>query len=1310
MKACRLKRGSGVALLLMKGYIVCITLLYIFIFRSASCGIFSHLSNTSSSSIASPIQLDLESTSGSVQKIEDELTVNESSNVLSPDFSSNKGDYVSNSDKDLSQDIAILDSGSSRRNFLGLVLDSGHSLVHQSAALKLIIVLTILAVLDLFLIILAHYSHYVKAFLFFKLSSHRPGSKKHLEFIVRRATHMLVSSKHAKASRLVELNKSSYMINFVYHDDNWIFNSSNGLFEPLGHFELSNYKCWNGLINIKDYMLPNTLGEIYEMAENILNNKSLSNTTKRRSIEESCYPKAKAEFNVNVDVLVDINRSKYGQNDYQIPKRDFFQMLLKAVLSPFFITQIFSVVLWMLDDYWYYGLLSLFGIFSIEIQMILKRIREYDRINSMRLNPLSVYVYRNLSWTLISSLDLLPGDIYILPFKSNSLRANAVSKMSRIVPYMEAPPLIVPADTLLLQGYAICDESILTGESIPQIKVALPEDESPYISDSKFFMDNLNKQHMLYAGTRVVLVKCDQKSFKKRKTPILGCVGVVTKTGFYTCQGKLVKSLLHTGDNIEPGTVNTWLFIGLLLIAAIVACWTVVDHYTSPRYKGVASVYKLVLMCSHIITYVIPAEFPITLSLSVTISIAQLYRLGIYCSEPSRLPFGGSIDICSFDKTGTLTSDQMRLLGIFGLEERDARIKEDEMLNCLDSSYVLGPRLPFITAAVIGGCNSLVKVNDGIVGDPMEKEAFNALNWNIVSQDNVELEIGGKHERLSIIKRFPFASHLQRMTCVVHHSGYGQEWSTEGRHSAAPASAPSQGYLVLTKGSPEVIKEMLNVCPPTYVESFKYFTRRGYRVLAMAAKWLPNQSLPSEESNQREILESKLDFAGFLVMECPMKPSSKVAMEILRASSHRLIMITGDNPLTACHVAAQSKLVVFQGVEPGLVDFAILQSTEPLEWTRRDGSFIQRFEDSDIGRLAQKYVLCVLGAALQSVIKQFPYHTIDLIKYSTIFARFSPQQKAFCISTLKRLSHTVLMCGDGTNDMAALKAAHIGVSLFGRECSSSFPSSDALCDDFSISTMQDFDEMPQIKLGEASIASPFTYIGNDVRCIPLLISSGRCALSTANMLYKLMAINSLMTAISVSILAIDGVQFGDIQSAITSFFYTYMVVIVSKAPAAKKLGQRRPEHSIFTPFNLITLCLQILVHWGILFRVWDMAKLCRDPSYVPDLDAPFEANVVNTSIYYISFAMNISMFVCNYQGHPFIQPLLYNKTLYLSLSSGFAFLTVLIFEIIPPINDWLSLVRLSRFGLVWNVFSLSILDIALPAAVCWIIKLLYYNV
>jgi cation-transporting ATPase 13A1 len=77
--------------------------------------------------------------------------------------------------------------------------------------------------------------------------------------------------------------------------------------------------------------------------------------------------------------------------------------------------------------------------------------------------------------------------------------------------------------------------------------------------------------------------------------------------------------------------------------------------------------------------------------------------------------------------------------------------------------------------------------------------------------------------------------------------------------------------------------------------------------------------------------------------------------------------------------------------------------------------------------LFDKYDICVTGAAM----KQYESRPgwLDLVQNTWVYARVSPAQKEFILTTLKTLGYITLMAGDGTNDVGALKQAHIGVAL-----------------------------------------------------------------------------------------------------------------------------------------------------------------------------------------------------------------------------------------------------------------------------------------
>ncbi len=138
-------------------------------------------------------------------------------------------------------------------------------------------------------------------------------------------------------------------------------------------------------------------------------------------------------------------------------------------------------------------------------------------------------------------------------------------------------------------------------------------------------------------------------------------------------------------------------------------------------------------------------------------------------------------------------------------------------------------------------------------------------------------------------------------------------------------------------------------------------------------------------------------------------------------------MITGDNPLTAVHVARDVEIVDR--------DVMILDLREG---ATRDDDLVWRSVDEttiiDVDPKAPfdreifaKYDICITGAALKLYEHQASW--LDLIQYTWVYSRVSPVQKEFILSTLRNLGYTTLMAGDGTNDVGALKQAHVGVAL-----------------------------------------------------------------------------------------------------------------------------------------------------------------------------------------------------------------------------------------------------------------------------------------
>ena len=139
-------------------------------------------------------------------------------------------------------------------------------------------------------------------------------------------------------------------------------------------------------------------------------------------------------------------------------------------------------------------------------------------------------------------------------------------------------------------------------------------------------------------------------------------------------------------------------------------------------------------------------------------------------------------------------------------------------------------------------------------------------------------------------------------------------------------------------------------------------------------------------------------------------------------------MITGDNPLTAVHVATDVEIVDRDALILDLKE----NPAHPgdLEWRTVDETkFIPVNPDEPLDlTLFDRYDICITGAALKQY-ETRPEAWNHLVQNTWVYARVSPSQKEFILTSLKSLGYTTLMAGDGTNDVGALKQAHIGVAL-----------------------------------------------------------------------------------------------------------------------------------------------------------------------------------------------------------------------------------------------------------------------------------------
>lgn len=935
----------------------------------------------------------------------------------------------------------------------------------------------------------------------------------------------------------------------------------------------------------------------------------------------------------------------FGKNTFDIPVPTFTELFKEHAVAPFFVFQIFCVGLWLLDEYWYYSLFTLFMLVVFESTVVWQRQRTMTEFRGMSIKPYDIYVYREKKWVEIQSDGLLPGDL------ASVGRTKEDSG--------------VACDMLLVEGSAIVNEAMLSGESTPVLKDSVQLRPG----DARIEPEGLDKNAFLYGGTKVLQVTHGIASEDSDyvppplssgvpSPPDKGAMAIVVKTGFETSQGSLLRTMIYSTERVSANNVEALLFILFLCVFAIAASWYVwTEGVAKDRKRS-----KLLLDCVLIVTSVVPPELPMELSLAVNTSLAALSKYAIFCTEPFRIPFAGRVDIACFDKTGTLTGEDLVVDGIAGLglgKESDAKVEADGAQSSLVPIVETGVE----TTLVLATAHALVKLEDGdTVGEPMEKATLTSLGWTLGRNDTLTSKVAaaakgygyasGYADMVQIKRRFQFSSALKRQSTVA-------TVVTTNRDSGKKVRSTFAGV----KGAPETIRNMLVDVPDKYEETFKFFSRNGARVLALAYKYISNgDEIGQKRVNdlKREDVECELHFAGFLVLQCPLKDDAIKAVRMLNESSHRVVMITGDNPLTAVHVARKVEIVDREVLILDAPEHD--DSGKNLVWRSIDDKIsipVDPDQSLDAEILKTKD-LCVTGYGLTKLTGKPAF--ASLLRHAWVYARVSPKQKEQILLGLKDAGYTTLMCGDGTNDVGALKQAHIGVALLNgtqddlnkiaqrfretkmkevyekqiglmqrfnqppppvpvhiahlyppgptnphyekaiereaqgkKNASSLIPAANgkpngqpaptpaantqalekapqspqdekkqkaqnaasAMAEKLSVSMLEDAmndDEPPTIKLGDASVAAPFTSKLANVIAVPNIIRQGRCTLVATIQMYKILALNCLISAYSLSVLYLDGIKFGDGQVTISGMLMSVCFLSISRAKVCQGLS------------------------------------------------------------------------------------------------------------------------------------------------------------
>ncbi|ESO89930.1 hypothetical protein LOTGIDRAFT_218380 [Lottia gigantea] len=666
----------------------------------------------------------------------------------------------------------------------------------------------------------------------------------------------------------------------------------------------------------------------------------------------------------------------HGPNVIDIKVKSYWRLFIEEVLNPFYIFQIASIILWAIDEYYYYaGCIFFISLVSISISLYETRKQSVtlrDMVSTV-VDKISVCRGDN-EYEEIPSSQLVPGDVIVIPVHG----------------------CVLTCDAVLIAGTCIVNESMLTGESVPVTKTSLTHQD-----DLEIYSPQNHKRHTLFAGTHIIQTRYYGHAKVK---------AVVVRTGYNTAKGELVRAILFPKPLGFKFYQDAMRFI--LFLAVVASCGMVYSLVMLIR-DGV-STGQIVLRVLDIITIVIPPALPAAMTVGTVYAQSRLKKKGIFCISPPRINFCGRINAFCFDKTGTLTEDGLDMWGVVPAFSSSFYSPERNV-----HEMSMGP-----TLICMATCHSLTIIDGELTGDPLDLIMFNSINWileepgeDTSKYDTIMPTIVKPCHRnhfsdevVGIIRQFTFSSSMQRMSVVTR--------------------SMSNNYMeVYCKGAPEIVASLCK--PSTVPENFQHilhkYTVQGFRVIALAYKTLePRINWHQVQRVSRDKIEKELIFLGLMVLQNQLKPQTTSVIKTLKKADIRPVMVTGDMIQTAISVARncnmvgqRDEVVIVKAVRPSkdtgaYIEWVNAELVAPEETFDPDSS--DSYQPISLGEVDSKIHLAITGESFSVITHHFPHLLPKICTKGTIFARMAPDQKYQLVETLQKLDYIVGMCGDGAND------------------------------------------------------------------------------------------------------------------------------------------------------------------------------------------------------------------------------------------------------------------------------------------------------
>ncbi|MBN2087903.1 cation-transporting P-type ATPase [Candidatus Peregrinibacteria bacterium] len=545
----------------------------------------------------------------------------------------------------------------------------------------------------------------------------------------------------------------------------------------------------------------------------------------------------------------------------------------------------------------------------------------------------------------ISQSDLVPGDLV----------------------YLEEGDAI-PADIRLTATTNFStNDFILTGESVPQEKFA------ELIINNETTLTN--QDNLVFMGITVAKGNA---------------YGIVYDTGMNTAIGRIAKTSESIEHDLSPlqKEINI-LAKSLTKIAGVIALGLFVINFFLNYGNGEnlkAAIEVSILFAIGVAAACVPQGLPAQISVALSLGVGRLAKKKAIVKKLSSVETLGSTTVICSDKTGTITKNEMTIVSCFsqgrvfevtgdGYSPKGDVLEDGKKI----SKQTFDDLKQFFEDGFLAS-NGRTEPPDRhhkswyAIGDPTES-AFTPFAMK------AGLKPTDLDKRFSIVHELPFDSDRKRMTIIRKHKGKLIGFMKGGLENVLSCCTHVQvnnERIPLTdKLKKEIIKEG------------ERFATQALRVIGLAYRDFPKAPMGAIGKSRRYTIaksEREFTFSGFVSMIDPPRIGVKEAIKNSYDANIRVMMITGDNAITAKAIAERIGM-------------------------KHNGDELPVYSGDDIKKLSDKKLKDILKAR------------------STIFSRVSPEDKYRIVSLLKEMGDVVAVTGDGVNDTLSLKRSDIGVAM-----------------------------------------------------------------------------------------------------------------------------------------------------------------------------------------------------------------------------------------------------------------------------------------